>query len=85
MALALANAGPAQAARSRSRVIAAGVREVAGWLGDTTTVARKSYIDPRLISRYEAQGELPTIPAGPAVLPAPGAAELAVAALLAAP
>jgi hypothetical protein len=48
-------------------------------------VARKSYIDPRLISRYEAQGELPTIPAGPAVLPAPGEAELAVAALLAAP
>jgi DNA topoisomerase-1 len=85
MALALASAGSTQAARSRSRVIAAGVREVAGWLGDTTTVARKSYIDPRLISRYEAQGELPTIPAGPAVLPAPGEAELAVAALLAAP
>jgi DNA topoisomerase IB len=85
MALALANAGPAQAARSRSRVIAAGVREVAGWLGDTTTVARKSYTDPRLISHYETQGELPTIPAGPAVLPAPGEAELAVAALLAAP
>jgi DNA topoisomerase-1 len=35
MALALANAGPPRAARNRTRVIAASVREVAGWLGDT--------------------------------------------------
>jgi DNA topoisomerase-1 len=84
MALTLANAGPTPAARSRTRVIAAGVQEVAGWLGDTSTVARKSYIDPQLISRFQAQGELPTIPAGPAALPAPGEAELAGAALLAA-
>ena len=48
-------------------------------------MARKSYIDPRLISQYETQGELTTIPVGPAVLPVPGEAELAVAALLAAP
>jgi DNA topoisomerase-1 len=85
MALALANAGPSRAARIRSRVIAAGVREVAGWLGDTPAVARKSYIDPRLIGQYESEGELPTIPARPAVLPAPAEAEAAVAALLAVP
>jgi DNA topoisomerase IB len=65
MALALANAEPAHAARGRDRVIVAGVREVAGWLGDTPAVARKSYIDPQLIARYESVGELPTIPAAP--------------------
>jgi len=48
-------------------------------------VARGSYIDPQLISRYESAGELPTIPAGPVALPAPAEAEIAVAALLAAP
>jgi DNA topoisomerase-1 len=84
MALALANAGPAAAERTRSRVIAAGVREVAGWLGDTPTVTRASYIDPRLISRYESDGELPTVPVLPAALPAAAEAEAAVAALLAA-
>jgi DNA topoisomerase I len=82
MALALANAAPLPAARSRARVIAAGVREVAGWLGDTPAVARKSYIDPQLISRYESAGELPTIPALPVALPAPAEAEIAVTTLL---
>ena len=85
MALALANAAPPRAARSREGVIAASIREVAGWLGDTPAVARKSYIDPQLISRYESAGELPTIPAVPVALPAPAQAEIAVAALLAAP
>jgi DNA topoisomerase I len=84
MALSLANAPPSQA-RSRARVIAASVREVAGWLGDTPTVARRSYIDPQLISRYESAGELPTIPAVPVALPATAEAEIAVATLLAAP
>jgi len=82
MALVLANAGPSPTARTRSKVIAAGVREVADWLGDTPTVTRTSYVDPRLISRYETDGELPAVPALPAVLPAPAEAELAIAALL---
>ena len=85
MALALANAGPSRAARNRERVIAASVREVAGWLGDTPAVARKSYIDPQLISRYESAGELPAIPSVPVALPAPAEAEAAVAAFLDAP
>ena len=85
MALALANAAPLRAARSRERVIAASIREVAVWLGDTPAVARKSYIDPQLISRYESAGELPTIPAVPVALPAPAEAEIAVAVLLVAP
>jgi DNA topoisomerase-1 len=83
MALTLANAGPAPAGRTRSRVIAAGVREVAGWLGDTPSVTRASYIDPRLTRRYESDGRLPAVPALPAVLPAAAEAEAAVAALLA--
>jgi DNA topoisomerase-1 len=84
MALVLANAGPSPSARGRKSVITASLREVAAWLGDTPAVARKSYVDPRLIFRYEAAGELPTIPVLPPVLPAPAAAEIAVAALLAA-
>jgi DNA topoisomerase I len=82
MALALANPAPSRAARSRERVIAASIREVADWLGDTPVVTRKSYIDPRLISRYQAAGKLPTIPSAPVVLPVPAEAEIAVAALL---
>jgi DNA topoisomerase I len=83
MALLLANAGPAPADRQRKSVIAACVRGVAGWLGDTPTVARNSYVDPRLISRYETHGQLPSIPVLPAALPVPAEAELAVARLLA--
>jgi DNA topoisomerase IB len=82
MALVLANAEPAQTLRSRKSVIAASVREVANWLGDTPAVARGSYIDPRLIARYESEGRLPAVPALPAVLPASAEAEVAVAALL---
>jgi DNA topoisomerase IB len=83
MAMVLASAGPTASERARKRVINAGVREVAQWLGDTPTVARSAYIDPRLIARYEADGELPTIPRLPGALPAPEAAEAAVATLLA--
>jgi DNA topoisomerase IB len=84
MALVLANAGPTPVPRKRKNVITASVREVADWLGDTPAVTRGSYIDPRLISRYESDGELPTVPALPTELPAPAAAESAVAKLLAA-
>jgi DNA topoisomerase-1 len=84
MALVLANAGSAPTERARKRVIAASVREVASRLGDTPSVARASYIDPRLISRYESEGQLPAVPALPTVLPAPAAAESAIAKLLAA-
>jgi DNA topoisomerase IB len=56
---------------------------VAQWLGDTPAVARASYIDPRLISRYTGEGRLDAIPALPARLPVDPQAEAAVAALLA--
>src|SRR6185437_11783321 len=84
MALALANAGPSPTLPGRKRTIAASVREVATWLGDTPAVARGSYIDPRLIARYESDGHLPAVPQAPVALPATAEAETAVAALLAA-
>lgn len=83
MALLLANAEPVSTPRKVKTVINAGIRGVADWLGDTPTVARSSYIDPRLIQRYEADGQLTGIPALPAVLPAAVEAEDAVAELLA--
>jgi DNA topoisomerase I len=82
MALLLANAGEAPTVRSRKNVIVAGVQTVAGWLGDTPAVTRSSYIDPRVISQYESEGELSAIPKLPAVLPAGADAEAAVAAWL---
>jgi DNA topoisomerase I len=84
MALLLATADPPSSARAAKIVINASVRGVADWLGDTPAVARASYIDPRLIARYESDGRLAGIPALPARLPAGAEAETAVAALLAA-
>ena len=83
MALALANAGPSATPTGRKRTIAASVREVASWLGDTPAVARGSYIDPRLIARYESEGQLSTVPPTPVALPVTPEAESAVATLLA--
>jgi len=82
MALLLANAGPSATPRRARSVITASIRGVADWLGDTPAVARASYVDPRLISRYESDGSLAMIPALPPELPASPDAEDAVAALL---
>jgi len=84
MALLLAAADLPSSARAARTAINASVRGVADWLGDTPAVARASYIDPRLITRYESDGRLTGIPALPARLPAGAQAESAVAALLAA-
>jgi DNA topoisomerase IB len=84
MAVTLANAGSPVAARGTAAAIRAAIREVAEWLGDTPAVARSSYIDPRLISRYQATGALGGIPSQVAQLPVDPETELAVAALLAA-
>ena len=45
-------AGDTQA--SRKRAVKAAVDEVAAYLGNTPTVARSSYIDPRVIDLYES-------------------------------
>ncbi|NHA68001.1 DNA topoisomerase IB [Phycicoccus flavus] len=39
--------------RSRSRAVKAAVEEVSAYLGNTPTIAKKSYIDPRVIDQYE--------------------------------
>ena len=82
MALLLANAGPSATPRRARSVITASIRGVADWLGDTPAVARASYVDPRLIRRYESDGDLAMIPVLPPELPASPDVEDAVAALL---
>lgn len=82
MALLLASAAPAATEREAKSVITAGIRGVAALLGDTPAVARASYIDPRLISRYESARQLPSIPVMPIALPVSSRAETAVARLL---
>jgi len=82
MALLLANAGASPTDRAAKKVVNASIRAVADWLGDTPAVARSSYIDPRLVSQYESERELRSIPALPAQLPANEEAEIAVAKLL---
>ena len=44
---------PGDTQASRKRAISAVVKEVSGYLGNTPTVARTSYIDPRVIELYE--------------------------------
>jgi DNA topoisomerase I len=83
MALALAGSEPPASEQAARRAVNAGVRAVAAWLGDTPTVARSAYIDPRLITRYSAGRGLGGVPVQPVILPAGDAAEEAVAALLA--
>jgi DNA topoisomerase IB len=53
-AVALAVSGPAAGTKSsRKRAKARAVKEVARYLGNTPTVARTSYIDPRVFDRYD--------------------------------
>jgi DNA topoisomerase-1 len=44
----------ARSQRSRARAVAAAIREVADYLGNTPAVCRSSYVDPRVIDRFEA-------------------------------
>lgn len=52
-AVGLAVSERAEGEAARKRAVVRAVREVAGYLGNTPAVARASYIDPRVISRYE--------------------------------
>jgi DNA topoisomerase-1 len=45
---------PGDTLRSRQRAIKGAVSEVAEYLGNTPTIARNSYIDPRVIDLYES-------------------------------
>ncbi|WP_405095395.1 DNA topoisomerase IB [Micromonospora sp. NBC_01412] len=48
----LATHGPARSATARKRAVAAVMREVAELLGNTATVARTSYVDPRVVDLF---------------------------------
>ena len=45
---------PGDTKASRQRAVKAAVTEVSGYLGNTPTIAKNSYIDPRVIDRYES-------------------------------
>jgi DNA topoisomerase-1 len=51
-AIELAAAGPQHSASGRKRVVAGVMRSVAELLGNTPTVARASYVDPRVVDLY---------------------------------
>jgi len=51
-AVSLAVHGPERRVRSRTRAIAGAMRDVAAELGNTPAVARRSYVDPRVIRAY---------------------------------
>ena len=63
-AVGLAVSGHAAASpTARKRAVSRIVKEVAGYLGNTPAVCRRSYIDPRLIDRY-LDGETVRFPMG---------------------
>lgn len=55
-AVSLARSGPGETPTARKRAIVQAVRLAADALGNTPAVAKSSYVDPRLLDRYE-QGE----------------------------
>ena len=52
-AIALAKAGPRPTPTARKRVVAQVMRDVAEVLGNTPSVARASYVDPRVVDLYD--------------------------------
>jgi DNA topoisomerase-1 len=86
-AVGLAVTEPARLSRTaRKRAIVRAVKEVAFYLGNTPTVARNSYIDPRVIDRYNdgqtLNGELGLIASEPGATAIQGPIEEAVLDLL---
>ncbi|MDI6909310.1 DNA topoisomerase IB [Nocardioides sp.] len=44
---------PGRSAASRKRAVSGAMKEVASFLGNTPTLARSSYVDPRVVDAYE--------------------------------
>ena len=53
-AVSLAKHGPEQRVAARSRALAQAMRDAAEVLGNTPSIAKKSYVDPRVVDHYEA-------------------------------
>ncbi len=54
VALAGGDATSAHSRAGRAKAVRRAIDEVAGYLGNTATVSRKSYVDPRVVDHYEA-------------------------------
>ena len=52
-AVSLAKAGPRSTPTARKKVVAQTMRDVADALGNTPSVARTSYVDPRVVDHYD--------------------------------
>ena len=50
----LARTGPQRTAAKRKRAISRAMHDAAGTLGNTPSIARKSYVDPRILDHYHA-------------------------------
>ncbi|MET8119722.1 DNA topoisomerase IB [Micromonospora sp. NPDC005189] len=61
----LATAGPARSVTARRKAVVAVMREVAELLGNTPTVARASYVDPRVVDLYHDGVVAPVDPGAP--------------------
>lgn len=61
----LAAAGPLRSAAKRRRAVAGVMRDVAALLGNTPTVARTSYVDPRVVDLYHEGLVVPIGPGAP--------------------
>ncbi|MEU5783118.1 DNA topoisomerase IB [Micromonospora lupini] len=61
----LAAADPARSVTARRRAVAAVMRAVAELLGNTPTVARTSYVDPRVVDLYHDNTVAPVDPGAP--------------------
>jgi DNA topoisomerase I len=53
LAAGLAHGGVPEKERARKRVVNRAIKEVSEHLGNTPTVARSSYVDPRVLDRFE--------------------------------
>ena len=88
-AVALSVSGPAagQSKTARKRAVTRAVKEVAHYLGNTPTVCRASYIDPRVFDRFDSgliiSGALPDLGEEPDLASIHGRAEKAVLELIA--
>jgi DNA topoisomerase IB len=54
MAAALAEAEPPKSRTARKKVISAAYKQVSEQLGNTPAVCRASYVDPRVVDKFES-------------------------------
>ena len=80
-AASLAEASPATSRAARARVVRTAVGDVAAYLGNTPTVAKNSYIDPRIVDLYESGSTIAEVANRPYRTPAARQASLEKAVL----